>query len=42
MHIQYSIIKYRKDAIALYPLANHQSEVKLIHSEKVHATIAED
>lgn len=34
-----SVIKFRGGAIVLYPLAKHQSDVKLLHERRVHVTI---
>jgi len=34
-----SVIKFRKDAVVLYPLAKYQEEVKPLHGKKVHVVI---
>ena len=39
IHAKRSVIKFRAGTVVLYPLANHQPEVKPLHSKKVHATI---
>jgi len=34
-----SVIKFRKNAVVLYPLAEYQDEVKPLHSKRVHVII---
>jgi len=34
-----SVIKFRKDAVVLYPLAKHQEEVKPLYGKRVHVII---
>jgi hypothetical protein len=34
-----SVIKFRKDAVVLYPLAKHQEDVKPLHGKRVHVIV---
>jgi len=34
-----SVIKFRKDAVVLYPLAKNQEEVKPLYGKRVHVII---
>ena len=39
IYAECSVIKFRKNAVALYPLAEHQPEVKPLYGERVHVVI---
>jgi hypothetical protein len=39
IYAECSIIKFRKNAVVLYPLIEHQDEVKQLHGKRVHVII---
>lgn len=39
MYVKCSVIRFRKDAVVLYPLAKYQDEVKPLHGKRVHVII---
>jgi hypothetical protein len=39
MYAECSVIKFRKNAVVLYPLAEYQDEVKQLHGNRVHVII---
>jgi hypothetical protein len=39
IYAECSVIKFRKNAVALYPLAEYQEDVKPLHSKRVHVMI---
>jgi len=39
IYAEYSVTKFRGGAVVLYPLAEHQPEVKPLYGERVHVVI---
>jgi hypothetical protein len=39
IYAECSVIKFRKNAVVLYPLAEYQNETKQLHGKKVHVII---
>jgi len=39
IYAECSVIKFRKNAVVLYPLAEYQEDVKPLHSKRVHVII---
>jgi hypothetical protein len=39
IYAECSVIKFRKNAVVLYPLVEYQDEVKQLHGKRVHVII---
>ena len=39
IYAECSVIKFRKNAVVLYPLAEYQDEVRQLHGKRVHVII---
>jgi hypothetical protein len=40
IYAECSVIKFRKNAVVLYPLIEYQDEIKPLHGKRVHVIIA--